>query len=145
MICLDASVAVKLILDEEWSDLALALYRATIRSGESIVAPQLLRMEVTNILRQRMRLTGGPSLAEASWLLDRFLALEIAVLNPPGLHQRALALADGLGLPATYDAHYLALAEKQGCEFWTDDRRLIRLAGNRLPYLRCIEDYPVTS
>ena len=144
MICLDASVAVKLILSEEWSELALALYRATIRSGEPIVAPQLLWMEVTNTLRQRMRLPGGPSLAEASWLLDRFLALEITVLDPPGLHQRALALADGLGLPATYDAHYLALAERQGCEFWTDDRRLIRLVGNRLPYLRRIEDYSVT-
>jgi predicted nucleic acid-binding protein len=55
MICVDASVAVKWILNEENSDRANALYRAAMRTGETIVAPPLLPLEVTNILRQRMR------------------------------------------------------------------------------------------
>ena len=55
MICVDASVAVKWLLNEERSDRARALYLAALLAGEPIVAPVLLPLEVTNILRQRMR------------------------------------------------------------------------------------------
>lgn len=51
MICLDASVAVKLIIDEEHSDKAQALYRFMLRNQDPIVAPLLLPVEVTNIVR----------------------------------------------------------------------------------------------
>lgn len=37
----------------------------------------------------------------------------------------ALDLAERLSLSATYDAHYLALAEWLGAEFWTADQRLV--------------------
>ena len=53
-------------------------------------------------------------------------------------------LADALDLPATYDAHYLALAEHLGCELWTDDQRLIRHVATSLPFVRWIGDHPAT-
>jgi len=145
MICVDASVAVKWILTEEHSDKARTLYLQGRAADETFVAPMLFPIEVTNVLHQRLRAQPEFSLAEASVLLDEFLAFEVSLLDPPGLHQRALALANTLGLPAVYDAHYLALAERQGCEFWTDDRRLLRIVGNQLPYLRGIEDYSTPS
>ena len=141
MICADASVAVKWILEEDYSDEAKALYRATLRAGEPIVAPPLLPIEVTNILRQRMRAADGPTLGEATALLDDFLAFPIDLHNPAGLHRRALVLADAHGLPAAYDAHYLALAELLDCELWTDDQRLLRLVANSLSFVRWIGDY----
>ena len=141
MICVDASVAVKLLLDEERSDRATALYDATLRAGEPIVAPPLLPLEVTNILRQRMRAQGGLSLAEAIVHLDDFLVFPIKVHNPPRLHYQALALAVAHGLPATYDAHYLALAQHFGCELWTDDLRLLRQVGDNLPFVRALGDF----
>src|SRR5438094_844573 len=122
MICVDASLAVKWILREERTELARALYRASLRSNEEIIAPPLLPIEVTNILRQRMRAQDELSLEDANALLDAFLALPITFHSPPGLHQRALALAVGFGLPAAYDAHYVALAEHFGCDLWTDDQ-----------------------
>jgi predicted nucleic acid-binding protein len=144
VICVDASVAIKWVLNEERSDKARALYGAALEADELIVAPNLLPLEVTNILRQRMRGEDGLSLTEAARQLDVFLALRIEFHNPTGLHYQALVLADALGLPATYDAHYLALAEHLGCELWTDDQRLIRQVGSSLPFVRWIGDYPAT-
>src|SRR5918998_2835670 len=134
MICVDASVAVKWILAEERSDRADALYDATVDAYQPIIAPQLLPVEVTNILRQRMRAQSGISLVTATEFLDAFLALPIEFHNPAGLHHQALVLADALDLPTTYDAHYLALDERLGCELWTDDQRLIRQGPTTLPF-----------
>jgi predicted nucleic acid-binding protein len=144
VICADASVAVKWILDEERSDRARALYSTAVKTSESIVAPPLLPLEVTNILRQRMRTRDGLPLDAAMQHLDDFLALAIEFHNPAGLHFQALVLADALDLPATYDAHYLALAEHLGCELWTDDQRLLRQVGTSLSFVRWIGDHPVT-
>jgi predicted nucleic acid-binding protein len=129
-------VAVKWVLNEERSDLAIDLYEAVVQADRSIVAPPLLPLEVTNILRQRMRVNPEVSLADATAQLDDFLALPIDYHNPVGLHHQALVLADAFDLPATYDAHYLALAEHLGCELWTDDQRLIRHVTNSLPFVR---------
>lgn len=143
MICLDASVAVKLVLDEDWSEAVDALYAASVAANDSIVAPPLLWIEVTNIVFQRTRRQDGLLLAEATAQLDRFLGFRIELHNPDGLHRRALALAHAFGLPAAYDAHYLALAEVFSCTLWTDDRRLLRAIGDRLPLVRRISDYEV--
>jgi predicted nucleic acid-binding protein len=141
MICLDASVAAKLILDEPWSDRADALVAATVRSGESIVAPPLLRIEVTNILLKSTQAVDGLSLGEAVTRLETFLALPIEIRNLDDLHRRALVLAREHGLPAAYDAHYLALAEALQCALWTDDRRLLRAVVGRLLFVHAIGDF----
>ena len=56
-------------------------------------------------------------------LLDGLLASGIELREPPGIHTIALQLADQLQQGAAYDAHYLALAEIPGREFWTADER----------------------
>jgi predicted nucleic acid-binding protein len=50
-----------------------------------------------------------------------------------------LDLADRFALPAAYDAHYLALADWLGGEFWTADRRLAKAVGEALPWVRLVE------
>src|SRR5215212_2140201 len=126
MFSVDGSVVGKWVLNEERSYQATTLYEAALRAAEPIVAPTLLPLEVTNILRQRMRANDGLSLTEAVRQLDDFLDFRIELHNPVGLHFQALVLAAALDLAATYDAHYLALAEHLGCELWTDDQRLMR-------------------
>lgn len=140
MICVDASVAVKWILVEEHSEAALALSATAAEAGEAIVAPQLLLFEVTNVLRQRMR-RQGLTLPEARHLLGAFLRRPIFLRSPPGLHDRALVVANSFDLAAAYDAHYVALAQLLGCDFWTDDRRLLGALGGRLPLVRWIGDF----
>jgi hypothetical protein len=50
-------------------------------------------------------------------------------------------LAHQFSLLATYDAHYLALAESHNCEFWTADTRLLRAVGDKLSWVRTLDDY----
>jgi len=145
MICVDSSVAVKWILEEEWTNQALALYFAALRNDDSLIVPPMLPIEVTNVLRQRMRGPAGPTLAEATEQLERLLDFGFTILDFDGMHQRALAIADAYNLPAAYDAHYLALSERFGCELWTDDRRLLRQVGKEMAFVRWIGDYQLPA
>ena|GEM_PF-3721782 len=55
MICVDASVAAKWLFPEEYSAQALSLVNHAAAAKERIIAPALLPIEITNIIRQRMR------------------------------------------------------------------------------------------
>ena len=145
MICADASVAVKWVVEEERSDQATALYTAVLGAGRAIVAPPLLPIEVTNILLRRTRSAHWRPLDLAAARLERFLDLPIAIHKPDDLHSRALALAHAFDLPAAYDAHYLALAENLGCELWTDDERPWRRADPHGPWVRRLSTFSMPA
>jgi predicted nucleic acid-binding protein len=68
------------------------------------------------------------------------LSLPLRLYGEPELHARALDLAERLSLPAAYDAHYLALADWLGAEFWTADQRLVRAVQDELPWVRAVGD-----
>jgi hypothetical protein len=51
---------------------------------------------------------------------------------------------DFLGLPTTYDAHYLALAEHLCCRLWPDDQHLIQRVTDSLPFVRWLGDRSAT-
>lgn len=142
MICVDASVAVKWILDEDYAAQARLLLGAAVNQPEPMIAPTLLAGEVANTLRQRQR-RGLATLAEARSLLADFLGLPVALYAPVEMYDRALVLADEYGLAAAYDACYVALAEAFGAIFWTADERLLRALRGRLSFVRWIGDYPV--
>lgn len=145
MICLDASVAVKWIFREEDSENALSLARNSMLKGEPIVAPHLLPFEVVNAIRQRTRREAIRE-DDVKRMLADFFETPIT-LAPAGrmgritFHRRALELAAQFGLPAAYDAHYLALAEMRRCPLWTSDRRLVNALDGRFPLLRWLGDY----
>lgn len=140
MIVVDASIAAKWLFPEEHSDKALALVEEALTLGQRIVAPPLLWIEVANILRQRMR-SAGLTLAQALGLYDRFQEIPIKGQSPSELSRLALVMADRYRLPAVYDAHYVALAETLGFDLWTDDQRLLRALGHKLPLVKWIGDY----
>ncbi len=141
MIGVDANLAAKWIFAEEFSGRALGLLAKCIQAGERICAPPLLTVEVTNIIRRRM-LREGVTLPQAQRLLGQFLAFPVTTVSPSSLHERALALAEEYGLPAVYDAHYVALAAFLECELWTDDRRLLRALDGKLSFVKWLGDYP---
>jgi len=136
VIRVDSSVAVKWMLAEERSDRAYALYEEAIRENEPIVAPPLLPIEGTNVLYRRRRKLDGPTITQVAAALDQFLAFPIVLIGPPDLHLRALVLADTYGPPATYDAH---------CDLWTDDRRLLRALGGRVPFVQSLIEFEISS
>jgi predicted nucleic acid-binding protein len=135
LVCVDASLALKLVLGEDDSPRALALWRRWIDEGVTVVAPPLLAYEVTSVLRSKVY--RGLLAAEAGDEAFREIhAQGIRYLAPEGLHARAWELAGRLDRPAAYDAHYLALAEILGCEFWTADGRLNNAVKDVLPWVR---------
>jgi predicted nucleic acid-binding protein len=141
MIVIDASVAAKWLFPHEVrADLAQSLLTESIQKRDPLAAPALLPFEVANVIRQRM-IREGLALVDADQLMVRFLALPVTLQTPPGLYQQALAIADTHGLPAAYDAHYVALAQQLGCDLWTDDQRFLRLVGSALPFVRALANY----
>lgn len=139
---IDANVAIKWILKEPDSHLAEALLIELNRKGTVMYAPALLTYEVTNILFQNVR-QGKITLEEAKEGIKDVLAtgLKLEFTDGTTLNIRALEMAQRFNLPATYDAHYLALAEREQCELWTADKRLWNTIKGKLPWVRWLGDY----
>jgi len=137
-ICVDASVVVRLVGSGAYESPVVQLWKEWHEAGRPLVAPTLLYYEVSNALRRYVA-DGELLPEEAAETLDAALGLDVALHGDGDLHRRALALAERLSLPAAYDAHYLALAERLGAEFWTADRRLIRAVQSALPWVHLLE------
>lgn len=114
----DASVVVKWIVTEEWSDEASTLLEA----NAILIAPELLFAEVSNAL-WTMRHRGD---IEPDDLVEATDALRAApVVVPVSMRQlasSAVRLAVDLGHPA-YDCFYLALAIQEQHRVVTADTR----------------------
>ena len=145
MIVIDASIVAKCILPEADSYVALALLADGAARGEVVVAPPLLPFEVTNVCWQQVQ-RGDVTPDEGIVALERFFALSIPLRPLSGsarrrLHTSAFAIASRHGLSATYDAHYLALAEQLQCDLWTADLRLLRSLGPHRDRVRALDEY----
>lgn len=141
-IIIDANIALKWVLNESDSNLAEALLIELNRKGIVMYAPALLTYEVTNILYQHVR-KGTITLEKAKEAIKDVLStgLKVEFAQDTTLNIKALELAQRFNLPATYDAHYLALAEREQCELWTADRRLWNSIRGKLPWVRWLGDY----
>lgn len=126
---IDASIAVKWVVEEDGTPSALEL-----RRGNRFIAPDLLTAECANILWKKNRrgeLTSDEA-AVAARLLEQS-GIELLPMRP--LMARATELAIELDHPA-YDCIYLALAMARGLRFVTADERLLRLVkGQTFPAL----------
>lgn len=134
--CVDANVVVRTLVDpgfpavqELWAELTAA--------DAHVIAPALLRYEFVNVMH-RQRRAGRLGAATVADGLARLLALPIELHGDAALHIRASELAGEHDLPATYDAHYLALAERYRVPLWTCDRRLVDAVGERLPWVHLV-------
>lgn len=136
---LDASVGAQLVVPEAFSTESDALFNDAVRAGRPVIGPPLLPVEVTNVIRKRMR-ADRVLLPEALTVLDTFLALPITLVSPPNLHRQALSPAAAYGL-GVHDAHYVALAQVMNGVLWVDDVHMLRAIGGRLPFVRSIRDY----
>jgi predicted nucleic acid-binding protein len=119
-IIVDASVALKWVLNEDDSLLARAL-----AGREELAAPDLLWSECANGLWRWVR----RGVLSGRVAHERFAALRrapVALTAAEGLLVRALMLAVELGYPV-YDCVYLALAVQQGRQVVSADRRFVNI------------------
>ncbi len=145
-VIVDANIAIKWVLNEEDSSTALALLNDWNKNGIMMLAPFLFTYEVTNVLYQNMR-KGKINLDQAKRALIEVLSLgiELEFFDHSALSKRALELAHRFNLPATYDPHYLALAERESCECWTADARFLTAVKDQFPRFRILADYHPTE
>ena len=143
-VCVDINVALKLTLPEEESVTAQHLWSSWVESGTEIVAPPLFMFEGTSALCTLVQ-RGLITAEEGASMLQILQAHRVRLIYPEDLHERALAFALRFEQPQAYDAHYLALAEALGCEFWTADGRLYRTVCDALPWVRWLTEYQPTS
>ena len=137
-VCVDAGVVVSLVTRGPEGSPYTAAWRRWHEGGLAPVAPSLLTYEVANALHRYVH-HGMLLLEEASDALEAVLGLGIELRGDADLHRRAQVLAGELGLAANHDAHYLALAESLGAEFWTADRRLCQAVAASRPWVRLLE------
>ena len=141
-VVVDTSIAVKWVLDEPDSSIAQALLANWINKEVALLAPALLAYEMANILHQNVR-KGQITVEHAQRVLRKILLseLELDFSQSLPLGIRALELASKYNLPASYDAHFLALAEREDCELWTSDTRMWRAVQGKIPWVRNLHEY----
>ena len=139
-VVVDASLAVKWLVEEDDSDKAHAALQSWVARDITRIAPHLMPFEVANALHRRV-LRGELNVGDSIRLIARLLESRLELHQPPDLHVRALQLASQLKQNAAYDAHYLALAESVGCELWTADERLYRAASPSIGNVRWIGEF----
>ncbi len=138
IICVDANFIVRLLSAPPDVISYGNLWRQWKRAGNRIIAPTIYCYEVTNVFH-RMSLAGQISSEVAEQLLEDAFNLEIILYGDKALHERALALARTLNLPAAYDAHYLALSERFDAEFYTSDKRLFNSVKDTLSWIYLVK------
>ena len=116
---IDASIAVKWVVEEDGTENALAL-----RGRTKLIAPELLTAECANIFWKKVQ--RGELTEDEALLAARLLqASDIELLPTRALLESATRLAIELNHPA-YDCIYIALAIEHDCRFVTADGRLLR-------------------
>lgn len=139
-ICIDASLAVKWVLAEEYSELALAFLQDCIDSDTKFVAPSHIRFEVTSVIRNQVY-RGNISEQTGKKAFNVSHDINLDLRHNRQIFDEAWRLALTYKRPTTYDSYYLALARLEGCDLWTADRRLINAVKESLPWVKWIGDY----
>ncbi len=124
MIVLDASAVVAVLLN---TDVGRRVAEEISPSTLSLHAPQLLDIEVLQVLRRYVRL--GAMTAERGIIgVEALGQLDITRYGHEALSSRIWALRDNL---TAYDATYVALAEALDATLLTLDARLAAAPGHR--------------
>ena len=137
----DSSVAVKWLIPEEYSHLALKLLKDFAEGAIELHAPLLLKYEVCNALRTYA--SRNIIAAESTYkLYDIFSQIEVSYHEPSWeFLQASLKQAIEYGI-TVYDATYITLAQKLDAALITADKHLYQKAadmGVEVIYLPRIE------
>ena len=120
MIVVDASVVIEVLLRLETAD---AVLDRIFASGETLHAPQLIDVEVAQVIRRYWR-AGDISARRGAEAVQDLVDLPVQRYAHEPLIARVWELRHNV---AAYDATYIALAEALDAPLLTRDRALARL------------------
>jgi len=144
-VCVDASLAIKVVVPETGSENADALFGHWADEEVQLIAPVFFEVETDSILRQKASLRRELTAEQAQGAFAALRALPIKTRHSAEQRERAWEIACDFQFPTVYDATYLALAELSNCEFWTADEKLFKQVRDRLTFVQWLGNYPPVS
>jgi predicted nucleic acid-binding protein len=144
MAVIDASVGLKWqFKDEEATDAAMVLLEDFVEGRITLIAPTLFSYEIVSAIYvaiRRERIT-----EEIGYMAVGYLtSLGIELKSFDHLMEPAFYMAVRYGL-SPYDCAYMALAEKQKCDFITGDRKFFNAARKKFSWIKWIGDYSLQA
>ncbi len=136
-ICVDASFVVRYLSQNNPDSIYAQKLREWQEQNYILIAHTLIMYEVANAFHRAV-IARQITQSEAEDLLEEAMALNINFYGDKDLHRDAMKLANLFRLSATYDAHYLALANRFSVELWTADTRLYNAVSASLSWVKLI-------
>lgn len=136
----DACVALKWVLPELHSDKGLRLRSDFQGAIYEMLSPDIFSIEVANTLARAER-NGVVPAGGADQLLTDISATNPQLHHHLPLLRRALAIATA-ARHGVYDCVYVALAEREACEFVTADDMLNKRLSATFPFILSLAKFP---
>jgi predicted nucleic acid-binding protein len=130
---IDSSVAFKWVVPEQNTDKALLL-RDDFRNGLiELLAPDVFAVEIAHGLTRAER-QGRIAVSEAAtFWTDAMKTAPLLFASLP-LMPRAIEISSQMRV-GVYDCLYVALAEKENCDFVSADGRLVKMLQPHFPFI----------
>jgi predicted nucleic acid-binding protein len=137
---LDASVAFKWVVPELHSDKALRLLANSVSRTDELLAADIFPGEVGHALTRAER-QGRITPGEALQLWADVMTTCPVLLPSLPLTHRAIEISSQTRV-GVFDCIYVALAEREGCEFVTADNRLVHNLQASFPFVISLASIP---
>ena len=139
-VCIDASLALMWLLPAEQNEAANTLRREWYKNDIQIITAPLFHAEVTSVLREQVYFNRlQPEEGEEAF--SAYLEIGVKSVDSPSLQEMAWELAKKFNHPRTYDMQYLAVAELNDCELWTNDKRFINSLQGKVSRIKWVGEY----
>ncbi|MBE9191933.1 type II toxin-antitoxin system VapC family toxin [Gloeocapsopsis crepidinum LEGE 06123] len=139
LLVIDSSVLAKWLFPEPLQSQARALRQDWESSTVELIAPNLMFVEVGNIIWKKQRL-GLITQEEATSSILDLLDLEIPTVESQVILAEAYSLAECFDR-TVYDALYLALAQVNSANMITADLRLYNAVASKLDFVEYLGHY----
>jgi predicted nucleic acid-binding protein len=130
---LDTNVVAKWFFEEDGTDRALAHLTELLEGGLRVKVPPSLFYELANVIWTRRSETFTEQQAREVWA--ELATFPISVTEASDLLPEALAFAFQHDVTA-YDAVFVVLARRLGCDLITDDRTLWERVAGACPWVK---------
>jgi predicted nucleic acid-binding protein len=137
---LDSSVAFKWVVPELDSDKAQRLRADFQAAVHDLLSPDFFPGEVGHALTRAER-QGRITVGEALRLWSDVMMTAPRLVASLPFMSRAIAISSG-GNVGVFDCVYVALAERENCDFVTADVRLINTLRPHFPFIKDLADLP---
>jgi len=138
--CIDANIAVKVVVKEYLSEKAKALISDALDAETRLIVPHFFDDEIYGAVRKKVYI-GEITDREGDIAFEDLKGLPVQFMPTAYLCDRAWEIAKQFNLRWLYDAFYVALAEERSCPLWTADMELYRAVKDKLVFVKSLEDY----